>query len=221
MNRGIPFVHKRSARSRSVRIHVDSSGTVVVTTPMRFATARLPEYVEKARDWIEQRLSESKLKPKLITDSRVYYYGEPHEIVITDKMDGEVRVYDGKILVSPLSNSASAGKLLLEKWLKNRCAQYCIERLEQLAGKMKTSYNGVRFKQQKTCWGSCSSDKNLNFNWRLIHAPKEVIDYVMIHELAHITHMNHSRSFWDLVSKYDPDYPLHRGWLKRFGASTG
>lgn len=221
MTRGIPFVHKRSARSRSIRIHVDSNGIVVVTTPQRFATANIPKYVEEAREWIESRLLESKLKPKLMTDTQVYYFGVPHALKVTNRMDGSAVAGENEIFLSPLSPTASGAKSLLEKWLKSRCAEYCLSRIAQLAGLMNVTYNGVRFKQQKTCWGSCSSDKNLNFNWRLIHAPKEVIDYVIIHELAHTVHLNHSRSFWDLVAKYDPDHPLHRGWLKRFGASTG
>ncbi len=221
MNMGIPFVHKKSSRSRSVKIHVERDGTVVVTTPERFATSRIPRYVEEARSWIENRLLEVKTKPQLFSETQVYFFGEPRELITTDNMDGEVIVRGNKIYVSPITVSKLAVKTLIEKWLKHRCSEYCLERLELLARKMGVEYRGVRFKQQKTCWGSCSSDKNLNFNWRLIHAPKEVIDYVIIHELAHTVHLNHSHAFWDLVAKYDPDHPFHRGWLKRFGASTG
>ncbi len=86
---------------------------------------------------------------------------------------------------------------------------------------MNTSINKITLRQQKTRWGSCSSAGNLNFNWRLVHYPPEVIDYVIIHELAHRTHMDHSSSFWQLVARYDPDHLKHRNWLKKHGVSVG
>lgn len=217
---GFSFVHKRSARSRRIRIHIEADGTIVVITPLYFPTGRVPSYIEEAREWIEKRLAEVKLKPQLLNSTAAYYFGQPHGIITTEHQDGKVVVREGKIYVSPLRMTPAATKLLLETWLKHRCIEYCLPRLEALADKMKVEFRGVRFKQQQTCWGSCSSDKNLNFNWRLIHAPREVIDYVIIHELAHIIHMNHGSQFWDLVAKFDPDHPLHRGWLKRYGSTT-
>ena len=82
---------------------------------------------------------------------------------------------------------------------------------------MQTSYNKITLRRQKTRWGSCSSKKNLNFNWQLVYFEPKIIDYVIIHELAHLTHMNHSKNFWQLVEKYDPEYKKHVGWLKRNG----
>ena len=217
--KGIPFVHKTNARSRSVKIHVESDGTVVVTTPIRFSRFQLPSYVEQAREWIQIQQRKMQTKPALWTDESIYYFGIPHDIVVSKTMDGSIHVRDGKIYVSPLKSTNSDVHALLEKWLKNRAIDYCLVRLKELSRIMDVTFNDVRFRQQKTRWGSCSSDKNLNFNWRLIHAPKAVIDYVIIHELSHTVHMNHGSRFWDMVAKYDPDHPLHRGWLKRYGST--
>ncbi len=220
MNHGIPFIHRRTNRSRSVKIHLTREGVVVVTTPLRFPTHAIPHYVEEARGWIQKRQLELKGKPQLISTTQVYYLGTPLEIYPTQDMDGSVKVRGDKVMLSPLSGEATASRKLLDQWLKNRAIEYCLPRIETLAARMGVSYKGVRFKQQQTCWGSCSRNKNLNFNWKLIHAPKEVIDYVIIHELAHLIHLNHGHAFWDLVAKFDPDHPLHRGWLKRFGSTT-
>lgn len=220
MTYGIAFVHKVSQRSRSIKIHVEPDGSVVVTTPPRFAKSHIPRYVEQARDWIEEQKARLKEKPILWTSTHVYFFGVAHEIVILPTLDGSIHVRGEKIYVSPLTKHTTSVRDQLEKWLKNRAAEYCLVRIDSLSQKMHVTYKNVSFKQQKTRWGSCSSDKNLNFNWRLIHAPKEVIDYVIIHELAHTVHMNHGRQFWDLVAKYDPDHPLHKGWLKRFGNTT-
>lgn len=78
-------------------------------------------------------------------------------------------------------------------------------------------YGRVSIKDQKTRWGSCSQKGNLNFNWRLIHAPEAVRDYVVIHELCHLTQMNHSQKFWQEVSRFCPDYKSHRQWLRENG----
>lgn len=78
-------------------------------------------------------------------------------------------------------------------------------------------YNTITVRDQKTRWGSCSSRGTLSFNYRLIFAPPAVLDYVVVHELCHLTHMNHSKDFWGLVASVMPDYAVHRKWLREHG----
>ena len=82
---------------------------------------------------------------------------------------------------------------------------------------MSLSANKITVKRQKSRWGSCSSLKNINLNYHLIKAPLSVIDYVIIHEFAHLVHMNHSSRFWELVKSYCPDYKSHIDWLRKKG----
>lgn len=105
----------------------------------------------------------------------------------------------------------------LVKWYRRRAQHYIISRTAYWSEKMGLSFNKIFIKDQDSRWGSCSSLRNLNFNWRIIMAPDEVIDYLLIHELAHLKEMNHSAAFWKLVSQYDPKYKLHRQWLKDNG----
>ena len=95
------------------------------------------------------------------------------------------------------------------------------EKLPRFAGKLQVSYNRVFIKNQRTRWGSCSVQGNLNFNWRLALVPPDVVDYVVIHELAHLKEMNHSKRFWGHVSSWCPDYKAHRRWLRDNGAGLG
>lgn len=81
------------------------------------------------------------------------------------------------------------------------------------AGVMGVSYGRVRVKDQRSLWGSCTRDGNLNFNWRLTAAPPEILDYVVIHELAHRWEMNHSRRFWEKVAAFCPEHRARRRWL--------
>ncbi len=92
---------------------------------------------------------------------------------------------------------------------EQRCAYY-----RQFTG---GSYTSITVRNQKTRWGSCSSSGTLSFNYRLIFAPPAVLDYVVVHELCHLTHMNHSRAFWDKVGAVMPDYKARRQWLKDHG----
>lgn len=92
---------------------------------------------------------------------------------------------------------------------ENRVAHYI-----QITG---GHYTSITIRDQKSRWGSCSSSGTLSFNYRLIFAPPIILDYVVVHELCHLTHMNHSRDFWDMVATVMPDYQVHRQWLRDHG----
>ena len=101
--------------------------------------------------------------------------------------------------------------------LQNKACVVIPRRVAYYAEKLGVSYGKITLRQQKTRWGSCSSEKNLNFNWLLILAPSEVLDYVVVHELCHRREMNHSQAFWKEVEKILPDYRERQKWLKDNG----
>ncbi len=103
------------------------------------------------------------------------------------------------------------------EFYKEKARKYIPWRVAELAEKNWLTYNVIKITSARTRWGSCTSKKNLNFSFRLILAPKEVIDYVIIHELSHLIHMNHSRRFWTQVAEMMPDYKVHEKWLKENG----
>ena len=100
---------------------------------------------------------------------------------------------------------------------RSRAAQVFAERTAYFARQMGVDYGRITIRDQKTRWGSCSGKGNLNFNWRLVLAPQKVLDYVVIHELAHRKEMNHSPRFWRLVEEAMPDYRQQKKWLKANG----
>lgn len=108
--------------------------------------------------------------------------------------------------------SEAQGKLYREQAraaIEQKCSYYALL--------MGVTYNRIAIRDQKSRWGSCSSKGNLNFNWRLVMAPAGVLDYVVVHELAHRKEMNHSKAFWNIVEKTMPEYRKYKLWLKENG----
>ena len=105
---------------------------------------------------------------------------------------------------------------MVRLWMYSDGNKIFKEKLNDFAKQMNVHFNMVRIKNVKTIWGSCSSKKNLNFNFKLFFLPEALIDYVFVHELAHLKHMNHSKAFWSEVEKQIPDYKKRREELKRY-----
>lgn len=121
----------------------------------------------------------------------------------------------GKLAQQPPRAEPMSGEQL--RALAGKALQYIPQRVARYAAVMGISYGRVTIRAQRTRWGSCSSKGNLNFNCLLMLAPEQVVDYVVIHELSHRLHMNHSAAFWKTVETYMPDYALWRKWLKENG----
>ena len=105
---------------------------------------------------------------------------------------------------------------MVRLWMHSDGGKIFRQKLNDFAGQMNVHFNMVRIKNVKTIWGSCSSKKNLKFNFKLFFLPEALIDYVFVHELAHLKHMNHSKAFWSEVEKQIPDYKKRREELKRY-----
>ncbi len=116
--------------------------------------------------------------------------------------------------------AAAKGKSLDDEEVKELCEQakdVIPLKVEHYAMLLGVNYGRITIRNQKTRWGSCSSKQNLNFNCLLLRAPDEILDYVVVHELCHIRHMDHSKEFWNDVEKILPDYKKRRKWLKDYG----
>ncbi|MDE7178557.1 MAG: M48 family metallopeptidase [Lachnospiraceae bacterium] len=117
----------------------------------------------------------------------------------------------------PVSDLTDAQRTALEKRYIAAAKDYFPKRAAYFAPITGGNYQRITIRDQKTRWGSCSAKGTLSFNWRLMLAPPAVLDYVVVHELCHLTHMNHSKAFWALVESACPDYRAHRKWLKEHG----
>ena len=142
------------------------------------------------------------------------YLGKSFALEIRQNKNNLVELED-KFYIA--SRSEKYIRTYLESWYKQQARKIIIERVYHYSNFSGLKFNSVSLSSATTRCGSCSSQKNLNFNWKLIMAPLEVIDYVVSHELAHLAELNHSRDFWEKVRKMFPIYRQYRTWLKRSG----
>ncbi len=150
--------------------------------------------------------------PRLMPQSLILSYIRQKEAWI-------IKTYlkQSKIQPAPASEDKSSHTLALEKRYRDAARDYIPKRVEYYHQFTGGNYSKITIRDQKTRWGSCSSNGTLSFSFRLMMAPPRVLDYVVVHELCHLTHMNHSSDFWNMVETILPDYKEHRKWLKENG----
>ncbi|MGC8820969.1 MAG: M48 family metallopeptidase [Fervidobacterium sp.] len=147
--------------------------------------------------------------------SYVMLFGEKISIEIKSEMLKPIAFENDRFLIN--QRYIQYSNLLVKRWLKRYAENYLTKRTKELSFQTGLKFNKVLVKEVKTRWGSCSSKGTISLNWLLIMAPRKVIDYVIIHELAHTVHMNHSKKFWELVEKLFPEWKVCRYWLRKNG----
>lgn len=221
----IEYELKRTKR-KTIGIKITLEGAVIVTAPSHLSDRVIKRIVKEKEPWILKkqegiRQASEKLAGNMaFLKERLLYLGSPYPIDIV--MEPEfyqmtVGLYGEKIYIMARIFDEMEMKQALEVWYRNEAKKIIADRVTLYQNKIGVQVQTIRIKAQKTRWGSASTKGNLNFNWKLIMAPVEVIDYVVIHELCHLKEMNHSKRFWDLVKQYDPQYQEHRRWLKENG----
>ncbi len=210
---------KRLRTSRSLRLRVFDDGRVVLTAPVRAPQRLIDDFLTDHQDWLTEKLAESAVKQSALTAERdqLFFRGQEYQFrlaVSQAKKAGTKLVANQLVVTAPAEDHATV-RSLLEKWYRLQATKRFTERVPLLADLVGRDVTRVTIRDQRTRWGSCSSRNTISLNWRLIMAPDSVSDYVIYHELAHLTHMNHSNRFWSLVEQYVPDYKSAETWLKK------
>ena len=202
------------SRRKTIALVINSDAELVVRAPFYASHQDIMYFVQQKQSWIEQKTEEMKRKRQerpilsLQDGEKILYLGR--ECMLFRGMTKKI-CFDGKAFLLP--EDAEARKKLVT-WYRKRATVILQERVDTIAKKMQVKPEGVKITSAKTRWGSCSGTNHLNFSWRLIMCPPEVVDYVVVHELCHILHKNHSRSFWECVEKVDSSYQEREKWLK-------
>ncbi len=212
--REIPYTLITNRLARNIRLKIDPSKGLEVVIPYRCRTESLETVLTDKAPWIIEKLDYQKEKkatgPKIADGEVISVLGIPKTIVIAPAVFTSVKETEESVIINLnrriLGGHESVARVLLAKHCRKIASTHIKKRTAEISALMGTSYGNITIRGQKTRWGSCSRDNNLNFNWKLVLMPSAAIDYVIIHELAHTVHHNHSSRFYALVEKYCPDY---------------
>jgi predicted metal-dependent hydrolase len=208
----IAYTVRRSDRARRVRVVVEPSGAVEVVLPRRAPVREAAAAVTELRPWIDRRLAETQAARAAVAarGGELPYLGETLR----------ARREPGRTRAHRRSDTLLFGdRVQIERWYRRMAREEVVPRLDEAVAALGVSYRSVRIANQRTRWGSCSTTGAMSFNWRLLLAPPEILDYVVWHEACHLVHMDHSRRFWSLLERHRPDYRTPRRWLKDNGAT--
>jgi len=206
---------RKKVKNASIRIA--SNLEITITVPRLYSQERLDNLIKEKSLWISKTLIKlSKRKKDIhLKENEVLLFGEIYTLTIDPSVSNKILTYhESKRIVS--NHEITRKSAILVNWYVHLAKKEITRMVEGLAEQYGFKYNRIFIRDQKTKWGTCSSKKNLSFNWRLIRCPKFVIEYLIIHELSHLREMNHSAKYWTLVESMCPDFKKAKLWLKEY-----
>lgn len=214
---------RRSSR-RSIAIVISPDGDVFVKAPVFSSDSDILRFVRSKQDWINRNVGKiskrkasqelPRIKHTFQAGDSFYYLGREFPLIIDPQQKRQL-LFQEAFRFSITDKKTIQRKLL--NWYKKQAEDIFNVRIlvwEQAIG---VGHKKIRLSSAKTRWGSCSSTGTISLNWKLMMAPLDIIDYVIVHELVHVIHPNHSKSFWNEVARHCPDFKAKRKWLKDNG----
>jgi predicted metal-dependent hydrolase len=207
------------SQRKKLTITVERDRSVVVMAPLGTAPEKIREVVESRKLWIYEKLRhpqkyDSTPRKEFVSGETVLYLGRNYRLEIQKGSEESIR-FLGKFIVTGASPDRAAK--LFREWYLDKAKKKLVPRVKLHARNLGVQFNKVMVSELKYRWGSCTPHDNLNFNWKLIKAPVVVIDYVIVHELAHLLEQNHTARFWNIVQVQVPGYAKAKEWLKEHG----
>jgi predicted metal-dependent hydrolase len=191
-----------------------------ITVPPGLRRGEVEKFLHRHQGWLEQRLAKVPDRPQVRPGIKLPLYGVPHMIVHEPGKRGTVSVgsdENGPTLV--IHGERVHLPRRLTDYLKREARREIGALVEKHTAKVGRKAKAVRFKDTSSRWGSCTSDGNLSFSWRIMMAPRPVINYLVAHEVAHLKEMNHGPKFWKLCEELCPDTERCKAWLKKNGSA--
>jgi predicted metal-dependent hydrolase len=213
-------------RKKTISLALTREGNVVVRAPYGVTTTEIAAFVDKKKVWLNRKITELQARPQkdlpvpFIPGEAILYLGVPYPlyVAVSEPVGKDTLHWSGQAFHLTCRNLA-VGKALLGKWYKKQGRDYFPLRVAHFSDLMGVVPSSIRVSSARFRFGSCSSRKRVSLSWRLMMAPLEVIDSVIVHELAHLKEMNHSSRFWSFVRTFCPDCDRHKKWLKAEGWS--
>jgi len=204
---------------KTIGLIVDRDKSIVVRVPHGVTKEEIEKFIERKKYWIYAKLKHpqkytKQIKKEFISGAAVLYLGRYYKLeIIKERFDGIK--FSNRFIISK-NNQKNATKLFRE-WYINKAKEKIVPKAWFFSKNMGVKPKEIKIREFKYRWGSCTPKNNINFNWRLMKAPTFVIDYVIVHELAHLLEANHSPRFWNIVRAQIPTFLKAKEWLKENG----
>ncbi|CBZ02224.1 predicted zinc-dependent protease, DUF45 family [Clostridium botulinum H04402 065] len=220
MGERLEYILKTKKR-KTISIKIGKEFIIEVTAPLGTNEYTIEQVLKKEEKWIIKKIK----KLKEVENFNGYYYlGELYYLKIKEvrSLYFKLELDSNKFMVYINSGILKEKREViikdnLEKFYKEKAVKVLKERTDYYSNILKVAPKNIVIKNQKTLWGSCSSKGNINYNYKIVMAPLKILDYIVVHELCHLVHMNHSKDFWQLVESIIPDFKERRNWLKENG----
>lgn len=204
---------KHSARARRLSLRVSGvDGRVSLTLPRRASMREAQAFLLSKEDWIRKHLDRQPDATIIAPGATIPVEGHPR--LIAETKTRSVKLMADHILIPPGADKSGAR---VRAFLKTMARDRLVDASERYAERLGRPFGKISIRDTRSRWGSCTSEGNLMYSWRLILAPVQVLNYVAAHEVAHLAEMNHSAAFWHEVSQLMPDYEAPRKWLRTHG----
>lgn len=203
------------SKRRTIALLITPEATLVVRAPLRTPLEYIERVVVAKHDWILKKIQQVATRPPLRSKEyrdgeQLLFLGEHYTLRLTGHKAIQML---GAELLFP-ARFVKQGRTKLIAWYSERARHVIGEQAEHFSRLTGWKYSSLKITHAEKRWGSCSPSGAINFSWKLMMAPLDIIDYVVVHELAHLVEKNHSPKFWQLVERVLPDYPSRRKWLR-------
>ncbi len=208
-------------KRKTIGLQITDDATLIIKVPYHIGEDEIKNILLKHKNWINKKvkkIKERKIKyypKKFIEGEKFLFLGKYYKLKIEKREELKLNINEKYFVISEAPLALK--KRLFTEWYKKNGYKVISERVKYYVQKYGFSYNKINITDAKKRWGSCSPSNNLNFSLRLIMAPIDIVDYVIVHELCHLKEKNHGKSFWRKVKSIMPDYKEKERWLKENG----
>lgn len=217
----LEFEVRRSPRRKTLGITVDRQGELIINAPPECPSAAMEEFVREKRFWIFTKLAEKEIlrveapRREFVSGEGHPYLGRSYRLLLVDAQDVPLKLERGRFRL--LRSEAAQGRAHFISWYSGHARSWLAGRVDRWTGRIGVEPKGLEVRELGFRWGSCGASGTVNFHWATILLPPRIVDYIIVHELAHLQESTHTPEFWLLVERTMPDFGERREWLARHG----
>lgn len=220
----LEFEVRRSTRRKTLELTVDRGGELFITAPPKADSDRLSRFVRENRFWLYTKMAEKDARQmpvggkEFVSGEGFPYLGRSYRLLLVDRQEVPLKLSAGRFRLR--RDLAARGRMEFVRWYSDRALAWIERRVPGWAQRMVVEPSGVEVRDLGFRWGSCGKTGTVNFHWATILLPASIVDYVIVHELAHLRVPSHGPAFWRCVKRAMPDHEERRAWLATHGGGV-